>query len=409
MRVLIAEDDRISQRLLERLLEYWGYETLSVSDGESALQLIQQGSPPEIVLLDWMMPKLDGLTVCRRIRSGETVIPPYLILVTARGEAEDIVKGFEAGADDYVTKPFNREELLARIKVGQRMVELEASLAESNQSYADFARRMENLAEDRAKQLVHADRMSTIGILAAGIAHEINNPTTFISGNLQFLEDCWPTVRETLQQNTETEQDDTARHQREFILEEFPKVFQGIRKGTKRIRTIVQGLKTYSRDDYDVYEEVDVNELIEQALELCMNRLKYSVNLEKDISANIPKIYGNLQQFEQVIVNFVLNAVDAIEDQGEGTIRITTEHDSFGVSIWIDDSGPGISKKAKEDLFTPFFTTKEPGKGTGLGLSISKNIVEKYGGSIEVSNSPLGGARFGARFPVVSNKKGAVK
>jgi DNA-binding response OmpR family regulator len=130
MKVLIAEDDTVSRRLLEATLIRWGYEVVVASDGVEAWEALQSDGAPSLAILDWMMPGLDGLEVCRRIRKMPSSTPPYLILLTAKGGREDLVTGLEAGANDYVTKPFNREELRARVQVGVRMVELQQHLAD---------------------------------------------------------------------------------------------------------------------------------------------------------------------------------------------------------------------------------------------------------------------------------------
>jgi phosphoserine phosphatase RsbU/P len=130
VKVLIAEDDIVSCRLLETTLTKWGYEVVVTCDGLQALAAIQGTDAPPLAILDWMMPGLDGIEVCRRARSMHSPTPPYLILLTAKGRREDVITGLEAGANDYVTKPFNREELRARIRVGMRIVELQHSLAD---------------------------------------------------------------------------------------------------------------------------------------------------------------------------------------------------------------------------------------------------------------------------------------
>ncbi|MHC5001942.1 MAG: response regulator [Planctomycetota bacterium] len=129
-RVLIAEDDPVSRRVLEATLEKWGYDISVAADGEEAWTLLQRPGPPHLLVLDWMMPGLDGPELCRRIRAGEEGDLFYIVLLTAKNEPEDIVAGLDAGADDYVTKPFNREELRARVHTGQRIVELEDRLAD---------------------------------------------------------------------------------------------------------------------------------------------------------------------------------------------------------------------------------------------------------------------------------------
>jgi sigma-B regulation protein RsbU (phosphoserine phosphatase) len=129
MRILIAEDDVVSRRLLETLLGRWGYEVVVAADGEHAWELLQGEEAPPLAILDWMMPGMGGVEICRRVREVGRPSPVYIILLTARASSEDVVQGLEAGANDYVTKPFHREELRARVQVGMRVVELQANLA----------------------------------------------------------------------------------------------------------------------------------------------------------------------------------------------------------------------------------------------------------------------------------------
>ncbi|HEV8202486.1 MAG TPA: response regulator transcription factor [Candidatus Polarisedimenticolia bacterium] len=129
MRILIAEDDLVSRKMLEATLTRWGYEVLVTCDGQAALQALTGPDAPRVAILDWMMPSLDGVDVCRRVREGSVAQPPYVILLTAKGNKEDIVSGLEAGADDYIIKPFDREELRARLQAGLRIITLQNQLA----------------------------------------------------------------------------------------------------------------------------------------------------------------------------------------------------------------------------------------------------------------------------------------
>jgi phosphoserine phosphatase RsbU/P len=145
VKILIAEDDMISRRLLETTLIKWGYEVIVTCDGVAAWELLQSVDPPPLAILDWMMPGLDGLQLCRKIRGIPTSTPPYLILLTAKGRREDIVTGLRAGANDYVTKPFDREELHARVQVGVRIIELQHSLADRVKALEEALARVKQL------------------------------------------------------------------------------------------------------------------------------------------------------------------------------------------------------------------------------------------------------------------------
>jgi phosphoserine phosphatase RsbU/P len=145
VKILIAEDDMVSRVLLEATLIKWGYEVTVACDGVAAWGLLQSDDPPPLAILDWMMPGLDGLQICRKIRDIPTTTPPYLILLTAKGRREDIVTGLQAGADDYVTKPFDREELHARVQVGMRIIELQHSLADRVKALEEALARVKQL------------------------------------------------------------------------------------------------------------------------------------------------------------------------------------------------------------------------------------------------------------------------
>ncbi len=162
MRILIAEDEFVSHRILKSVLAKWGYDVVSAHDGSEAWEKLQGTDAPKLAVLDWMMPKMDGIEVCYRLRQIEKTIPTYIILLTARDSKEDIVKGLEAGADDYISKPFDNNELRARINAGRRIVELQASLVEK-------------------------EKLQGVIEMAGAVCHELNQPMQVISGRSELL------------------------------------------------------------------------------------------------------------------------------------------------------------------------------------------------------------------------------
>ena len=162
MKILVAEDDFTSRTILETILTRWGYTVLLASDGHEAWETIQCIDAPGLCLIDWMMPGIDGLDLCRRIRCLEVSVPPYVVLLTSRSEPGEIVEGLRAGADDYVTKPFNNEELRARIGVGKRVVQLQ-------------------------RELLYQERLQGVVEMAGTICHEFNQPLQIISGQAELL------------------------------------------------------------------------------------------------------------------------------------------------------------------------------------------------------------------------------
>jgi len=388
MRLLIAEDDMTSRAMLHAVLSKWGYDVICVNDGEEAWTALQEPKGPSLAVLDWEMPGLDGAELCRRLRAQERKAPLYLILLTSRGEPEDIVQGLEAGADDYIAKPYNNAELKARVDAGKRTLRLQAEIRH-------YAEEMEALARERAVQLAHSDRMATLGILSAGIAHEINNPTSFISVSAQTLEQNWGPVQVCLDGEPTARQMDQAR----LIAAEMPAILDDIKSGVKRIQGIVNGLKTYSRSDSRKQNGVRVAVSVERALRLCTHCLKYKVTVDNRIPADLPAICANQNELEQVFINLFINAANAMEDTGGGTLTLTGAAEGQGLTVRVTDTGPGIPADNFPRLFTPFFTTKKVGKGTGLGLSISRNIIEDHGGSLTACNHPDGGAEFCVFLP----------
>lgn len=407
--VCVAEDDPSSRLLLESGLGAWGYSVILATNGHEALEILSKPDGPKLAILDWMMPGLSGPEVCVRLREVSLSEPIHIIMLTCKSEKADIVEGLTSGADDFIVKPYHLDELHARLRVGEKIVNLQKVLADTNELLARYAADMETLAEEKtrhaaemeelarkkARQLVHAERLATLGILAAGVAHEINNPVSFIAGNMQILEEYCEFIKSSM-----GESDLSSNPKFLELTSEIPVISQSVLRGVSKIQKIVGTLKNYSRRDDTEKSIVDANLCVEQALEVCHHRLHYQITVTKQFGANL-MFMGDAQQIEQVLVNLFINAADAmLEENGGGTLTITTTKEDNKVVILVEDDGPGLTKNVQDGLFQPFFTTKEIGKGTGLGLSISRNIVEDCGGTITAENRLAGGTRFKITLPL---------
>ncbi|TWI74209.1 phospho-acceptor domain-containing protein [Desulfobotulus alkaliphilus] len=390
MRVLIAEDDSVSRTVLEAILKKNNYSVLVTENGVEAFEALCQPDAPAIAILDWMMPRMTGLEVVQQIRLEYRERSPYIIMLTSRKDAQSLVQALGSGADDYLAKPYGPEELLARIRVGERMVQMQNALA-------DHAREMEALAEARAKQLIHADRMATLGVLSASMAHEINNPVTFISGNTQTLQRAWTILTENLKNRKALPQDDP---QISFILEETPAMLEGILKGVNRITQIVKGLKLYAHKGAGEKTICFIQDILKNALEFCQNIIQPHMEIHVDVPEDLPEVFVHPQQIEQVFINLITNAVHAMGKSHSGEIRIMASIRENRMRIEIKDKGPGIPADVLPKIFQPFFTTKKAGDGTGLGLAIIKDILEEHGGDLHAANAVEGGAVFTFHLPL---------
>jgi len=261
-------------------------------------------------------------------------------------------------------------------------------------------------------QVVHQEKMASIGQLAAGVAHEINNPIGFVTSNLGTLQKYVAKLGEFLQVQVRLfpqDEDDertaelTALRKQlkiEHVLEDLPDLIAESLDGVERVRKIVQNLKSFSRIDQSDYSLADINQCLDDTLNIIWNELKYKCTIKKDYG-DMPRIKCYPQQLNQVFMNLLVNAAHAIKEKGE--ITITTRATDDEVTIAVSDTGAGIAPEHINRIFEPFFTTKEVGKGTGLGLSITYDIVtKKHGGRIEVSSEQGKGTTFLVTLPAIT-------
>jgi len=180
MKVLIADDSAISRRLLEAALRSWGYEVIIAADGDQAWEQLQRPDAPRLAILDWMMPGMSGPEVCRRVRAQDNEHYTYILLVTSRTHKEDLIEGMEAGADDYITKPFDRNELKVRLGPGRRIVELQDALLKAQEALREQATKdgLTNLWNRRAileilaRELARSEREKTpLGVVLGDLDH----------------------------------------------------------------------------------------------------------------------------------------------------------------------------------------------------------------------------------------------
>jgi two-component system NtrC family sensor kinase len=566
MDILIVEDDFISRNILKKMLVEMGQSVIEAENGQTGWEILKAGNI-KLVISDWMMPGMNGLELCKKIRSESFKAYTYVIMLTAKDRRADLMEVFSAGADDYIPKPFDPEELRARVMTGLRVIRLEErhnnlahTLIESrnklrividsleeeivsldnqmrivsvNKAFArkhqcdprelagkvctdklpadcDFIRdegirslitdvfekavgqktmftstdakglpvyrqiqcmpvqddsgkvfqvvvvaqdvtkerrraeEIQNLneqllatsakieaqndelkstlkrLEETQMHMIQSEKMASIGQLAAGVAHEINNPTGFVSSNLKTLLDYQQDIAELIgkyhvfaeklknngnldalsgeiRENIEaikTFEDDI---DLQYIMEDVTDLIGDCREGTDRIKKIVLDLKDFAHPGEDKIQNLDINNGLESTLNVVNNEIKYKARVQKDFG-DIPAIKGYPQQLNQVFMNILVNAAQAIEKKGEIAIRTSQVDDQ--VEVKISDTGSGIPEENLQKIFDPFFTTKDVGKGTGLGMNIAYNIIKKHHGTIAVDSQAGKGTTFTIRLPV---------
>lgn len=287
------------------------------------------------------------------------------------------------GGVDFISKPFEAAELLARVMTHLTLRRQELELKR-------YAGELEEMVAERTRQLVHADRLATLGTFAAGIVHEINTPLTYIGGNAELLQVFWKAAKPL-----------TANHAHEDQTGRVGRVdsyLEAILEGQQRIKQIVEGLKTYSRKEERPKHPCPLLDPVKEAADLLNHRLKKGVAVEMSIPPEI-RILCDRQKISQVFVNLFTNALDAMGGM-TGRISIQAGKVADRVRILVGDSGPGIPEVMAEAVFSPFFTSKTDAGGTGLGLYIVRQIIEEHGGTIVLTSSDGMGATFLIELPL---------
>lgn len=252
------------------------------------------------------------------------------------------------------------------------------------------------------QQIQQADKLASLGQLVSGIGHEINNPNQFIRGNVkivrQALEDMLPIVDAHYENHPDLK---IAKLKYSFFKEHIMTLVDDMAHGSERIKGIVDGLRSFARKDEGLLiDMVDINTLLETATRLVQNEVHKRATIELDLADGIPSFTGNCQKIEQVLINLIVNAAQAIPDDVRGEVKVSTRHEAGHVIIKVMDNGKGMDRKTRKQIFDPFFTTKRTKGGTGLGLAICFRIIEEHGGTISVTSQMNEGTTFTILLPV---------
>ncbi|NQZ06810.1 MAG: response regulator, partial [Algicola sp.] len=388
-RLLLVDDEPINRQVLHNHLSLQNYELVEAEGGEQALTIIDQSEPFDLILLDIMMPKVSGYQVCKTLRERYSANDLPVIFLTAKNQVADLVQSFAVGANDYLTKPVSKHELLTRV--------------ETHLKFLAIHRDLEGQVRAKTTQLVQAEKMSSLGTLTAGVAHEINNPTNFVHISTHNLKVDLDSFQQFLF-------DLAGEDAQDGILDSFRQRFTPlyqhlatIQDGTQRIKTIVRDLKVFTGLDQADEKTVVITELLQSTVNLVQTQYKKTIEFVIDFAAT-PQLQCFPAQLNQVFMNLIVNACDAIKtkqqtSEGKGHITITCGLRGDTIEITVKDNGCGMIDETKRKLFEPFYTTKDVGEGTGLGLSIAFGIVQKHGGELVVESELGVGSTFVISLP----------
>ncbi|MEO1637015.1 MAG: response regulator [Cyanobacteria bacterium J06631_9] len=445
--ILIVDDNPTNLAVLAQTLKDGGYSVRVAISGENALKQVAKNQPV-LILLDVMMQGIDGFETCRRLKASPDTVDIPVIFMTALTDQAQKVEGLKIGAVDYITKPFQEEEILARVRVHQQNSELLRSLQLRNQSLEQeickrekselLNRKLESCIEvstsvlseaseyfqEAQRNVAKSEKLSTLGELVAGVAHEINNPIGCITNNVEFVAEHTQQLIEHINQHQallEANRDsihppDLAKVEKhasdidlDYILEDFPVLIESMAASGNRIQAISQSLRTFARSDTAHKQPYDLHKGIDGTLLILRHRLK-GVGERSEIL--LRKHYGDLTeiscypgQINQVFMNIFANAIDAMEagenPSGPPEISVVTTVKENQAVITIRDNAGGMPEQVRKRVFESQFTTKTAGKGTGLGLSIAHQIVtETHHGTIECSSELGVGTTFRITLPV---------
>jgi signal transduction histidine kinase len=416
--ILIVDDKIENIRLLSDFLSKQQYQIRKAINGQAALNAVK-ALPPDLILLDINMPEMGGYEVCTALKKDPQTSSIPVIFLSAGNQISDKVRAFQVGGIDYITKPFQLEEVLLRVQTQLKLQYLQKQLKSRNEELQNALRELQTTQA----QLVQKEKLANAGRISAGISHEINNPLNFILGNLIPTSEYSQNLIRLVQLYQQTFPDGSPEINQfieeielDFLVSDLTKLINSLHKGAKRISSVVKALHIFSRFDESGNKPFDIRENIDSVLVILRYQLLFQDGRQK-ISVlknyeDVPRCLGYANLFNQAIFNLLQNAIDALDSRA-----CTLNDSSFQPTIWIDtrtteqqeirisikDNGIGISQEDEAHLFEPFFTTKLVGQGVGLGLFASSQVItEIHKGRLTYYRCPDGGAEFVIEIPIES-------
>ena len=416
--ILIVDDVPDNIRFLANFLSDRSYNVRKATNGLIALEAVK-ALPPDLILLDIKMPEITGFEVCHRLKENPATATIPIIFLSAGNETLDKVKALQLGGADYITKPFQLEEVLARVETQLTIRALQKTLEQKNQ---ELATALQELKHYQA-QLVQQEKIAILKKIVMGLAHEVNNPLGFIFSNIepaQVYSQQLLTLLDRYQQTCATVPDDLQTLLNEadlsFIATDLPSLLQSIKTGAIRIHEVMKALKNFTHFNEEGIKPIPIHDLLDSMLTLLQHRFDASLG---QTAIQVTKQYGELplihcypDQLGQALFNLLVNGLDAIEAKLNQNgypanvlpqLTILTHLEDNHLVIHIQDNGIGIPPEHQSHLFEPFFTTKPAGQGFGLGLVTASRVIEElHHGYLAVHSTVGEGTEFISRFPMQS-------
>lgn len=389
--VLLVDDNPQNLKILYDTLDSGHYRLLLANNGEKALAIAEK-SKPDLILLDIMMPGMDGYQVCETLKSNPLLRDIPVIFLSALDDVESKVKGFEKGGVDYIAKPFQPREVVSRVATQIKLRRLEQALKEKNRELSADNIEMQQKLEAQREQLAHFSRLSTMGEMAAGFAHEVNQPLTAITN--------YSRVAHRLLGD---ESDDNTVMNKKMLETTLNK----LEAQSHRASEVIQRIRGFVKKPTSGKTQFDVQSLLSDVVQFAEvdaknNRGKITLELPYEL----PIVEADAIQVQQVTLNLIRNALEAtssceqehLAHEDSLSVLVTAKADREFVWVEVKDKGCGLADDAEEKLFHPFYTTK--GEGMGIGLSLCQSLIQAQGGKIGFRRNPDRGTTFYFSLPI---------
>jgi signal transduction histidine kinase len=392
-RILAVDDEQYNLNAIRRQFADLDCVMEFALNGEKALEMLPDFKP-DLVILDIMMPGIDGYEVCRRLKSDEKTKGIMVLLLSAKGTIGDRLSGYGVKADDYIIKPYDPKELKAKAKILLRLKNAQDNLLKVNQN-------LEKLVQERTRQLVKKERQAIIGLMVQGLVHNFKSPVMVIKLTAELMQEDIGEFIKSIEKEVEG-----LPEIRENIIERFDMLF----KGMGQLELLINNLLAKGRQEAnDDRQDLNLNDIIIKEFEFLDADFDMKSRIKKtlDLDPSIPAVSGLYSDFSQVVYNLVKNASDAMKNSSKKEIKVSSKHDKENIYLLFQDTGDGIAAENLDRILDPFFTTKpkegsekegEP-TGTGLGLHVCSQLMKPYGAKISVKSQPGKGTTFTIAVP----------